>query len=79
VTHLINAAGEEVYSVNLSGPVISDAFNELIIDKKRKLQITNRLSSEKIYGIDRLEFLCTYPISINFGSISQHLKFGGLQ
>lgn len=72
VLHLINAAGEEVYSVQLSGPVISDAF---MIDyyKNGKLQLLIA-TSEKIYGIDRLGVsLPAYPISIN-GAQFTHLN-----
>lgn len=64
VLHLINAAGEEVYSVQLSGPVVSEAF---MIDyyKNGKLQLLIA-TSDKVYGIDRLgASLPEYPISIN--------------
>ncbi len=72
VLHLINAAGEKVYSVQLSGPIISDAF---VIDyyKNGKLQLLIA-TSEKIYGIDRLgASLPEYPLSIN-GAQFTHLN-----
>ena len=72
VLHLINAAGEEVYSVQLSGPVISDAFMiDFYKNGKRQLLIA---TSEKIYGIDRLgASLPEYPLSIK-GAQFTHLN-----
>ena len=70
ILYLINAAGEEVYSVQLSGPIISDAF---MIDfyKNGKFQLL-LATAEKIYGIDRLgNPLPDYPLSIKGAELSQ--------
>lgn len=70
VLHLINSAGQEVYSVALSGPIISDVF-QIDYYKNGKLQLL--LATEnRIYGIDRLgNFLPGYPFDVNRESITQ--------
>lgn len=63
VLHLINSEGQKVYSLQLSGPIISDALS---IDyyKNGKLQLLVA-TTEKIYGIDRLGApLPGYPLTI---------------
>ncbi|MDR7129360.1 hypothetical protein J2X69_001697 [Algoriphagus sp. 4150] len=52
VLHLINSAGQEVYSEQLPGPIVSDAF-QIDYYKNGKLQLLVA-TAEKIYGIDRL-------------------------
>jgi len=70
ILHLINSAGEEVYSVQLSGPIISEAF---MIDyyKNGKFQLLVA-TSQNIYSIDRLgASLPEYPIKIKGAELSQ--------
>ncbi|PZX50695.1 hypothetical protein LV84_03887 [Algoriphagus ratkowskyi] len=72
VLHLINSAGQEVYSEQLSGPIVSDVF-QIDYYKNGKLQLLVA-TQDKIYGIDRLgDPLPTYPISISGEKIS-HLN-----
>ena len=64
ILHVINAAGKEVYSKQLSGPIISDAF-QIDYYKNSKLQLLIA-TSDYLYGIDRLgNPLPNYPIKIN--------------
>lgn len=68
ILYLINAAGQEVYSKQLSGPIVSDAF---AIDyyKNGKLQLLIA-TAEFIYGIDRLgNPLPNYPLPLNGNKI----------
>ncbi|WP_157359862.1 hypothetical protein [Algoriphagus mannitolivorans] len=70
--HLTSSDGETVYSVPLSGPVISDAF-QIDFYKNGKIQLLFA-TSEKIYGIDRLgNSLPGYPLSVGNESIT-HLN-----
>jgi len=60
---LLNSAGDQVYSVQLDGPVISDAF-QIDYYKNQKLQLLVA-TQNRIYGIDRLgNPLSGYPITI---------------
>lgn len=70
VLHLINSAGLEVYSVPLSGPILSDAF-QIDYYKNGKLQVL--LATEnRVYGIDRLgNPLPGYPFDVNGEQINQ--------
>jgi hypothetical protein len=64
VLHLINSGGETVYSVKLSGPVVSDAF-QIDFLKNGKLQLL-LATAEQVYAIDRLgNPLSGFPVSIN--------------
>lgn len=64
VLHLINSAGEVVYSVQLSGPVVSEAF-QIDYLKNGKLQLL-LATAEQVYAIDRLgNPLPGFPISLN--------------
>jgi hypothetical protein len=64
ILHVINAAGKEVYSKQLSGPIISDAF-QIDYYKNGKLQLLVA-TSDYLYGIDRLgNPLPNYPIKIS--------------
>lgn len=70
VLHLINSAGQEVYSKQLSGPIISDSF-QVDYYKNGKLQLL-LATADKIYGIDRLgNPLPAYPLSVNGERIAQ--------
>ena len=72
VLYLINSAGEEVFSIRLSGPVISDVF-QIDFYKNGKLQLL-LATEEKIYGIDRLgDLLPSYPFNLGEESIT-HLN-----
>jgi len=72
VLHLINSAGQEVYSVPLSGPVVSDAF-QIDYYKNSKLQVLVA-TADRIYGIDRLgSSLPGYPFGVNNENIN-HLN-----
>tara|TARA_R110002072_G_scaffold303112_1_gene494094 strand:+ start:57969 stop:60674 length:2706 start_codon:yes stop_codon:yes gene_type:complete len=72
VLHLINSAGQEVYSVPLSGPIVSDAF-QIDYYKNSKLQILVA-TADRIYGIDRLgSALPGYPLGVNNENIN-HLN-----
>lgn len=72
VLHLINSAGQEVYSEQLTGPIVSDAF-QIDYYKNGKLQLLVA-TSDRIYGIDRLgESLPGYPFSVNGEKIT-HLN-----
>lgn len=64
VLHLINFAGESVYSVQLSGPIVSDAF-QIDFLKNGKLQLLIA-TAEQVYAIDRLgNSLPGFPVSLN--------------
>lgn len=64
VLHLINSAGETVYSRQLSGPVVSEAF-QIDYLKNGKLQLL-LATAENVYAIDRLgNALPGFPVSIN--------------
>ena len=64
VLHLINSAGETVYSQQLSGPIVSEAF-QIDYLKNGKLQLLIA-TAENIYGIDRLgNSLPGFPITLN--------------
>ncbi len=64
VLHLINSAGQEVFSEQLTGPIVSDAF-QIDYYKNGKLQLLVA-TADRIYGIDRLgDPLPSYPISIS--------------
>jgi hypothetical protein len=64
ILHLLNSAGETVYSVPLSGPVVSDAF-QIDFLKNGKLQLLIA-TAEQIYAIDRLgNSLPGFPVSLN--------------
>lgn len=70
VVHLVNAAGVEVYSEQLDGPIISDAF-QIDYYKNGKLQLLIA-TPNKIYGIDRLgNSLPGYPFSVSSETITQ--------
>ncbi len=72
VLYLINSGGEEVFSIKLSGPVISDVF-QIDFYKNGKLQLL-LATEEKIYGIDRLgDLLPSYPFNLGGESIT-HLN-----
>ena len=72
VLHLINSGGEEVFSIKLSGPVVSDVF-QIDFYKNGKLQLL-LATEEKIYGIDRLgDLLPSYPFDLGEQSIT-HLN-----
>lgn len=72
VLHLINSGGEEVFSIKLSGPVVSDVF-QIDFYENGKLQLI-LATEEKIYGIDRLgDLLPSYPFDLGEESIS-HLN-----
>lgn len=62
VLYLINSAGETVYSVQLSGPIVSEAF-QIDFLKNGKLQLLIA-TADRIYGIDRLgNSLPGFPIA----------------
>lgn len=64
ILHLINSGGETVYSQQLSGPVISDAF-QIDYLKNGKLQLL-LATAENVYAIDRLgNLLPGFPVSLN--------------
>ena len=64
ILYLINSSGETVYSVKLSGPVISNAF-QIDFLKNGKLQLLIA-TSEYVYAIDRLgNPLPGFPVSLN--------------
>lgn len=64
VLHLINSAGQEVYSEQLTGPIVSDAF-QIDYYKNGKLQLLVA-TADRIYGIDRLGTpLPGYPFGAN--------------
>ncbi|WP_192346084.1 hypothetical protein [Algoriphagus sp. Y33] len=64
VLHLINSAGQEVYSQQLTGPIVSEAF-QIDYYKNGKLQLLIA-TAEGIYGIDRLgNPLPGYPFEVN--------------
>lgn len=64
VLHLINSEGEKVYSVPLSGPVVSDAY-QIDFLKNGKLQLLIA-TAENLYAIDRLgNPLPGFPVSLN--------------
>lgn len=68
ILHLINAAGQKVYSKQLSGPIVSDAF-EIDYYKNGKLQLLIA-TAEFIYGIDRLgNPLPNYPLPLKGNKI----------
>mgnify|MGYP005748457145 CR=1 FL=1 len=72
ILHLISSDGETVYSVQLSGPVISDAY-PIDYYKNGKIQIL-LATADKVYGIDRLgNPLPGYPLNIGKESIT-HLN-----
>lgn len=72
ILHVINSAGHEVYSEQLSGPIVSDAF-QIDYYKNGKLQLLVA-TSEKVYGIDRLGTpLPGYPFGVNGENIT-HLN-----
>ncbi|MFN3998274.1 hypothetical protein [Algoriphagus sp.] len=64
ILHLINSSGENVYSVKLSGPVVSEAF-QIDFLKNGKLQLL-LATAEHVYAIDRLgNPLAGFPVSLN--------------
>jgi hypothetical protein len=64
----MNAEGEEVYSKQLSGPIVSEAF-QVDYYKNGKLQLVVA-TADFLYGIDRLgNPLPNYPIKINGNQI----------
>jgi len=64
VLHLINSGGETVFSQQLSGPVISDAF-QIDFLKNGKLQLL-LATADNVYAIDRLgNLLPGFPVSLN--------------
>ncbi len=68
--HLINSEGQEVYSTQLAGPIISEVY-PIDYYKNGKLQLLVA-TNEKIYGIDRLgNSLPEYPLSIKGVEFSQ--------
>ena len=70
VLHLINSAGQEVYSKQLSGPIISDAF-QIDYYKNGKLQLL-LATVDEIHGIDRLgNPLPGYPFTVNGERVEQ--------
>lgn len=70
ILHLINSAGEEVYSLPLSGPILSETF-QIDFYKNGKLQIL-LATSDQLYAIDRLgNSLPGFPISLPGEKISQ--------
>lgn len=72
VLHLINSAGQEVYSEQLTGPIVSDAF-QIDYYKNGKLQLLVA-TGDRIYGIDRLgESLPGYPFGVSGEKIT-HLN-----
>lgn len=72
ILHLINSAGQEVYSEQLTGPILSDAF-QIDYYKNGKLQLLVA-TADRIYGIDRLGApLPGYPFSAN-GEQINHLN-----
>ncbi|MFC5625584.1 hypothetical protein [Algoriphagus winogradskyi] len=72
VLYLINSAGQEVYSEQLTGPIVSDAF-QIDYYKNGKLQLLVA-TADKIYGIDRLGTpLPGYPFGANAEKIT-HLN-----
>ncbi|MCU0402371.1 MAG: hypothetical protein MUE75_15430 [Algoriphagus sp.] len=63
VLYLLNSDGEQVYSIPLSGPVISDAF-QIDFFKNGKLQLLFA-TADQIHAIDRLgNYLPGFPLSI---------------
>lgn len=69
VLHLINSAGQEVFSEQLTGPVLSDAF-QIDFYNNGKLQVLVA-TADRIYGIDRLgDPLPAYPINLNDAKIT---------
>lgn len=72
VLYLVNSAGETVFSEQLSGPIVSDAF-QVDYYKNGKLQLLVA-TPDRIYGIDRLgNPLPNYPFSFSGESIT-HLN-----
>ncbi|PZX49183.1 hypothetical protein [Algoriphagus chordae] len=70
VLHLINSAGQEVYSEQLTGPIVSEAY-QIDYYKNGKLQLLIA-TEQKIYGIDRLgNPLSGYPFSVDGEKINQ--------
>ncbi len=64
VLYLINSAGETVYTQQLSGPIVSEAY-QIDYLKNGKLQLLIA-TAENIYGIDRLgNSLPGFPIAWN--------------
>ncbi len=64
VLHLINSAGQEVYSLPLSGPIVSETF-QIDYYKNSKLQMLVA-TADQVYGIDRLgNSLPGYPFGVN--------------
>ena len=72
ILHLVSSDGETVYSIPLSGPIVSDAY-PVDYYKNGKIQLL-LATAEKIYGIDRLgNPLPGYPLSVGNESIT-HLN-----
>ena len=70
--HLINSAGETVYTQQLSGPIVSEAF-QIDYLKNGKLQLL-LATSDKLYAIDRLgNPLPGFPLEIKNEKIT-HLS-----
>lgn len=70
--YLFNSAGVEVYSEQLDGPIISDAY-QIDYYKNGKLQLL-LATANKVYGIDRLgNPLPDYPFSLS-GKTITHLN-----
>lgn len=72
VLYLINSAGETVYTQELSGPVVSEAF-QIDFLKNGKLQLLIA-TADRLYGIDRLgNSLPGFPVSLKNEKIT-HLS-----
>jgi len=70
VLYLLNSDGEQVYSIPLNGPVISDAF-QIDFFKNGKLQLLFA-TSDQIHAIDRLgNYLPGFPLSLSDEKLTQ--------
>ena len=70
VLYVINSAGEQVYTQQLSGPLVSETF-QIDYFKNGKLQLL-LATSDQLYAIDRLgEPLPGFPLSIPGEKINQ--------
>jgi len=69
ILYVINSAGEQVYSLPLAGPVVSEAF-QVDFFKNGKLQLL-LATADQLFVIDRLgNFLEGFPISLSNEKIS---------
>lgn len=69
VLYLVNAAGETVYTQQLSGPIVSDAF-QIDFLKNGKLQLL-LATADQLYAIDRLgNSIPGFPVSLQNEKIS---------